>query len=155
MRKIVMTLVMALVAGGVVGAEAAAADAARTAPAKAAAGATSTTIKVTFGANSFALSRSTLDAGTTVFVVRNSGKRPHSLAIAGPGLVKTHTPTISGGKSATLTVTLRAGAYLLTDGVTRTPVGRWLEVSPAVNVTSTGNGSVVVPVTVTTGMNCD
>jgi uncharacterized cupredoxin-like copper-binding protein len=122
---------------------------------KANASSNSTVIKVTFGSGAFALSRATLDAGKTVFIVKNGGKTPHSLAIAGPGLVKTHTPTIAGGKSATLTVTLRAGAYLLTDGVTHSPVGRWLEVSPAVNVTSTGNGSVVVPVTVTTGMNCD
>jgi hypothetical protein len=44
---------------------------------------------------------------------------------------------------------------MLLDVVAHPPTAHWLVVTPAANVSSTGNGSVVTPITVTTGMNCD
>jgi plastocyanin len=59
------------------------------------------------------LSRHTVAPGATTFVVRNTGKYPHSLAIAGPGVKTKKTPLIKPGKSARLTVALEAGTYSL------------------------------------------
>jgi hypothetical protein len=47
------------------------------------------------------------------------------------------------------------GAYMLLDTLAHPPSAHWLVVTPAANVSSSGNGSVVTPITVTTGMNCD
>jgi hypothetical protein len=117
--------------------------------------AAATRVSVTFTNSRFAVSRSGVPAGAVTFVATNNGHGPHILAITGPGVKGARTPTIGVGKSATLTVTLGTGAYLLADPLTHTLYVRWLVVSPAANVTSTGNGSVVTPITVTTGMNCD
>jgi plastocyanin len=51
--------------------------------------------------------------GPTQFVVRNTGKLAHALAISGPGLKTVKTKTIKPGASATLTVTLKSGVYSL------------------------------------------
>ena len=66
------------------------------------------------------------------------------------------TQRVAAGKSATFTVKLVTGAYQLADpaGVLGSNV-RWLVVSPATVVTSTGNGSVVVPLNDPTRMDCD
>ncbi len=60
--------------------------------------ATETEFKIT-------LSPKTLKHGTVTFVVKNVGKIPHDLAIAGGP----KTPLIAPGKSATLTTVLKAG----------------------------------------------
>jgi uncharacterized cupredoxin-like copper-binding protein len=50
-------------------------------------------------------------AGPTRFIVKNTGKLAHAFAIAGPGLKTKRTKTIKPGASATLSVTLKSGAY--------------------------------------------
>ena len=101
------------------------------------------------------VSRSGLQAGQATFAVVNDGHGAHALTITGPGLTGARTPKLHAGASATLTVTLRAGAYTLTDPFARKANVHWLVVSPATNVTSTGTSSVVTPIISTTGTNCD
>ena len=57
------------------------------------------------------LASSSLAAGSYEFDLKNVGKIPHDLTIDGPGVAKAHTPTIGGGATATLKVTLKAGTY--------------------------------------------
>ena len=57
------------------------------------------------------LASSTLAAGSYEFDLKNAGKIPHNLTIDGPGVAKAHTPTIHGGATATLKVTLKTGTY--------------------------------------------
>jgi len=114
-----------------------------------------TKVTVTFTDTKLVVSRASMDVGRTAFVVVNKGLRPHVLTITGPGLKGAHTTKIGTGRSATLTVTLQSGAYMLGDQSTHMSYVQWLQVSPAVKVTSSGNGSVVTPITSTTGMNCD
>lgn len=101
-------------------------------------------VNVTFSDTSFSLSSIELNAGKTTFLVTNKGKRNHVLEISGPGLTGARTAKLAAGKSATLTVTLQPGAYMLSD-----PVGlsaynvQYLDVSPAETVTATGDSSVV------------
>ena len=45
--------------------------------------------------------------------LKNTGKIPHNLTVDGPGVAKAHTPTIAGGATATLKVTLKSGEYEL------------------------------------------
>jgi hypothetical protein len=49
-------------------------------------------------------------AGVNKFVIKNTGKLAHALVVAGPG-VKKKTPLIKPGKTYTLIVTLKSGAY--------------------------------------------
>jgi hypothetical protein len=95
-----------------------------------------------------------LDSGATQFVIANTGRRPHVVAIAGPGLARPRTGRIAPGHSVTLSVRLRAGAYLLslTD-----PVGlgmastHWVQVIPAAVLTNKGGTGTTQDPTVTTG----
>jgi len=64
------------------------------------------TIKVTATEFKFTLSPSTVKHGTVTFMVVNKGKLAHDFKIAGKS-----TPQIQPGKSAKLTVTLKAGKY--------------------------------------------
>jgi hypothetical protein len=120
-----------------------------------AANGTATQVKVTFTDAKFVLSPAGLQAGKTIFVVVNTGRKPHALAIAGPGLKGVKTPRVPAGKQATLTVTLGVGAYALSDAAGKVN-GRWLVVGPKAIIQSTGsrsgNGG---PETSTIGMNCD
>ncbi|HEY6963064.1 MAG TPA: hypothetical protein VI408_14335 [Gaiellaceae bacterium] len=75
------------------------------------AGSSPKTVKVTEKEFSIALSR-TPSAGAVSFVVHNSGRYPHALSVAGPGVAR-RTPLIRPGASATLKVTLRTGRYSL------------------------------------------
>jgi uncharacterized cupredoxin-like copper-binding protein len=59
------------------------------------------------------LSAKKVAAGPVQFVVRNTGRYPHALAISGPGVKQKKTPTIRPGKTARLRVTLAAGTYTL------------------------------------------
>ena len=53
-------------------------------------------------------------AGSTTFVVTNTGKVAHDLAVQGPGIAGVaSTPLIQPGKSARLKVTLTSGTYTL------------------------------------------
>ncbi len=114
-------------------------------------------VTVTFTDTKFGVSVGSLQAGTATFVVVNQSHKLQVLAITGPGLRGVRTPKLAAGRSATLTVTLRTGAYMLSD-----PVGpgmstvRWLVVNPAAVVT--GNSRVVTPpnpLNVPHGMYCD
>lgn len=50
-------------------------------------------------------------AGVNRFVIKNTGKLAHELAVAGPGVKSKKTPLINPGKTYTLVVTLKSGAY--------------------------------------------
>jgi len=65
-----------------------------------------TSIKVTATEFKFTLSPTTAKAGSVTFTISNKGKLPHDFSIAG----KTSS-MVSPGKTATLTVTLKAGKY--------------------------------------------
>jgi hypothetical protein len=56
-------------------------------------------------------------AGKVTLVVANKGKLTHALAIMGNGMSPKRTPTITAGKVARLTVTLKAGRYHIWDPV--------------------------------------
>jgi hypothetical protein len=59
----------------------------------------------------------TLKPGPLTLVIVNHGKLTHALAIMGTGLQPKRTPVLATGKSATLKVTVKAGAYLVWDPV--------------------------------------
>jgi uncharacterized cupredoxin-like copper-binding protein len=77
------------------------------------ASATTKTINVTEKEFHIGLSTKKGAVGSVHFVVKNTGKLSHALEISGPGVKNKRTPLIKPGKSATLTVTLRAGTYTL------------------------------------------
>ena len=58
-----------------------------------------------------ALPSTKLTAGAYEFDVKNAGQLDHDLAIDGPGVDNEKTPTIGGGSTATLKVTLQKGEY--------------------------------------------
>jgi hypothetical protein len=116
--------------------------------------ASAVTATVTLSDRSFRVSPAILHSGTTVFVVRNTGKKGHAFAVSGPGVKSSHTATLRAGGSAKLTVNLRSGTYMLSD-----PVGlgaysvQYVNVVPATEMT--GNGaSNVVGASPTTGAMC-
>ena len=57
---------------------------------------------------------SPLKAGRTTFTIRNAGKNPHNFTIisTSPGGTRFKSPDVAPGKSATMTVNLKPGAYL-------------------------------------------
>jgi len=86
-------------------------------------------------------------AGSTRFTVKNAGRLSHALEISGPGTKGKRTPLIKPGKSATLTVTLRAGTYTLWCPVPgHAALG--MKTSLTVGGTSSGGGAAA---TTTTG----
>jgi hypothetical protein len=103
-------------------------------------------VKVTFTDSTFRLSNTNLQSGPTTFVVVNRGKHRHVFSIKGPGVKGAHSATLASGRTAKLTVTLRAGAYVLSD-----PVGlgvynvQFLDVVKAIDVTGSGTSSAVAP----------
>ncbi len=72
-----------------------------------------TTVTATETEFKIALSQSTFKPGTYTFTVVNKGKYPHNLTVAGPGVTSKASPTLQGGGSGALTVTLKAGSYEL------------------------------------------
>jgi plastocyanin len=76
------------------------------------AGPTKSAIRVTEREFKISLSATQAKPGTARFEIKNTGKYPHSLAIAGHG-VKARTKIIQPGKSAALVVTLKEGSYSL------------------------------------------
>lgn len=111
-------------------------------------------LTVTFTDTRLALSSGHLEAGRATVLVVNTGLKSHTLEIMGPGLKGPRVQKVAAGQRATLTLTLATGAYELADARGIASV-RWLVVSPAVVVTAKGNGSVVVPLTDPTRMDCD
>jgi uncharacterized cupredoxin-like copper-binding protein len=73
--------------------------------------ATASSVTVTATEFKFKLSKTSVPHGAVTFTVVNKGKLPHDFKIAGK-----KTPLLSPGKSAKLSVTLKAGknAYLCT-----------------------------------------
>jgi plastocyanin len=105
-----------------------------------------TKVTVTFSDRAFRFNPDSLNAGPTSFVVVNKGKRSHVLEITGPGLKGAHTAKLAAGKSTTLTVILRKGAYILSDPVGLSPYNvQYLDVAPAESVSAAGNSSTVAP----------
>jgi uncharacterized cupredoxin-like copper-binding protein len=104
------------------------------------------TVKVTFTDTSLKASPASPSAGKTTFVVVNRGKKTHLLMVKGPGVNGARTAKLAAGHSARLTVTLKPGAYTLSD-----PVGLgiynvfFLDVVPSTTLTASGDGSVVSP----------
>src|SRR5262245_31421063 len=80
-------------------------------------GATATKVNVSVLDGKLTLSPTSLPAGKVILVVSNKGKMTHGLAIMGTGFAPKQTPKIAVGKTATLTVNLKAGKYHLWDPV--------------------------------------
>lgn len=97
-----VTLVLALGLGGV---------------ALAQRGAGSARVDVTILDGRLKVSPTTFAAGKVTLVVVNRGKLSHALAIMGSGLQPKRTATIRSGKTARLTVTVKAGMYHVWDPV--------------------------------------
>ena len=76
------------------------------------ASASKTTIRVTEREFKIGLSAKSVPAGAVRFQITNTGRYPHALEVAGPGVTK-RTPLIKPGASAVLAATLRAGSYSL------------------------------------------
>ncbi len=101
-------------------------------------------VTVTLAGSSLKVSNTTIEAGTTTFLVVNKSHGSHALAITGPGLKTARTPKLVPGGSAKLTVKLKAGAYMLED-----PFGsgyydtKYIDIVPAAVLSAKGDGSVV------------
>jgi hypothetical protein len=76
-----------------------------------------TTINVSVTDGKMTLATKSLPAGKVILVVANKGKQTHGLAIQGTGFALKKTPVIAVGKTATLTVTLKAGQYFVWDPI--------------------------------------
>lgn len=72
-----------------------------------------TTVTVTEKEFGIELSEKTFAAGAYTFKVTNQGKFPHNLVVKGPGVDSQASPTLQGGQSGDLSVTLQAGSYEL------------------------------------------
>ena len=77
----------------------------------------SSTVKVTFSDTSLRVTPTTPSSGPTTFLVRNNGKKAHVLVVKGPGVKGAHTAKIPAGSVGKLSVTLRPGAYVLSDPI--------------------------------------
>ena len=103
-------------------------------------------VTVTFTDKTLHVSPTTPSSGQTTFVVRNLGKKPHVLVVKGPGVNGARSPKLAAGGTGKLTVTLRPGAYVLSD-----PIGlgeynvMFLDVIRSSAVQAKGDGSVVQP----------
>ena len=76
-----------------------------------------TTVTATETEFKISLSQPALRAGSYTFKVVNHGNPAHNLTIAGPGITSTASPTLQGGGSGVLNVTLCTGVYELWCGV--------------------------------------
>jgi hypothetical protein len=114
----------------------------------------SANVTVTLTDTRLIVSHGTVQAGPATFVVANKGSKLHVLSITGPGLSGSRTQEVKSGKRATLVMTLRKGAYMLTDRVGRGPSSvRWLLVGPA--TTATGGTREVIPFPPPAPLDCD
>jgi uncharacterized cupredoxin-like copper-binding protein len=86
------------------------------------------------------------ESGATRFVVLNKGKKRHFFTISGPGVKSAKTGKIPPGKSATLTVTLKPGAYVLSDPIgLGTYTSAFLSVIRNSSLSGHGNSNKVQP----------
>jgi hypothetical protein len=115
-------------------------------PAGGAKQAEASSVTVTITDRTLRVSPTSPASGATRFVVLNRGKKTHFFAISGPGLAGKKTGKIAPGKRATLTVTLKPGAYVLSD-----PVGlgaytsAFLDVIRKADLSGHGNSNTVQP----------
>lgn len=77
------------------------------------AGSSAKTVTVTEKEFKIGLSSKRVPAGAVTFLVRNTGKLTHALAVSGPGVKTKRTPMIKPGKTAKLSVTVKVGSYTL------------------------------------------
>jgi hypothetical protein len=138
MPRVPALLAAFLVAAGVAGAALAASGSGRSA--------TVAKVMVTFSDTSLRVTPTTPGAGPTTFIVRNKGRKVHVLVVKGPGLNGARTGKIPAGSVGRLSVTLRPGAYVLSD-----PIGlgeynvMFLQVLKPSVLRAKGDGSVVTP----------
>jgi hypothetical protein len=103
-------------------------------------------VTVTFTDSTLRASPTTPGSGVTTFVVVNKGKKMHALTVKGPGVKGAHSARVAAGRTTKLTVTLKPGAYVLSD-----PAGLgeynvlFLDVIRTASLTAKGDGSVVAP----------
>jgi Cupredoxin-like domain len=94
------------------------------------------------------VSPTSFPAGKITLVVVNKGKTTHGLAIMGTGLSPKRTPAIPVGKTARLTVTLKAGSYHVWDPVQSSMShAKMLTAKPSTAKASTGSGGNVIVIT--------
>jgi hypothetical protein len=106
----------------------------------------SAAVTVTITDRTLRVSPTNPESGSTRFVVVNRGKKNHFFAISGPGVKGKKTGKIAPGKSATLVVTLKPGAYVLSDPVgLGTYTSAFLDVIKGSTMTGKGNGNSVQP----------
>jgi uncharacterized cupredoxin-like copper-binding protein len=103
---------------GSAAAPSAAASSAASAPAGSAGGSSGSSrpgagVTVTEKEFSIQLSSNTFTAGTYTFTVHNAGQFPHNLTVDGPGVDDKASPTVGGGGTGSVTVTLQKGSYEL------------------------------------------
>jgi hypothetical protein len=107
---------------------------------------TAATVTVTITDRTLRVSPTNPQSGSTKFLVVNKGKKLHFFSIAGPGVKGMKTGKIAPGKSATLTVKLSPGAYVLSDPVgLGTYTSAFLDVIRAATMSGHGNGNSVQP----------
>jgi plastocyanin len=75
--------------------------------------ATGTRVTATETEWSITLSTKSFAPGTYTFAIDNTGKFAHNLTVAGPGISQQASPTVQGGSTSSLTVTLQKGTYEL------------------------------------------
>ena len=103
-------------------------------------------VTVTFTDSSLHATPTTPSSGMTTFLVVNKGKKTHSLTVKGPGVKGAHSAKVTAGGTAKLTVTLRPGAYVLSD-----PIGLgeynvlFLDVIKSASLSGKGDTNVVAP----------
>jgi iron uptake system EfeUOB component EfeO/EfeM len=102
---------------------------------------TATSITVTFTDKKLLVSHTGLRAGSVTFLLNNKSTKLHALMISGQGIIGQRTRTVAPGKQATMKVTLRIGAYMLSDGMQVHTQVSWLVVNPATAVSSGPNSA--------------
>jgi hypothetical protein len=101
----------------------------------------STLVNVALLDGKLSVSATRLPAGKITLVAVNKGKMTHGLAIMGTGLSPKRTPTIGIGKTARLTVTLKAGMYHIWDPVRSSMSHAKMLTVKAASTSSSGTGS--------------
>src|SRR5689334_8226634 len=74
-------------------------------------------VRVTITDRTLQVSPTSPASGSTTFVVLNRGRKVHFFSISGPGVAGKKTGKIAPGKRTTIVVTLKPGAYVLSDPV--------------------------------------
>jgi hypothetical protein len=115
-------------------------------------------VTVTLSGSGLTISHRTLQAGQVTFLVVNNDHKLHLVTISGSGAGAGHALSrkLEPGKRATLAVTLRQGAYVLSDRVGSAPAKtRWLVVGPPAATGSAGNAREILPFPAPAPMDCD